>query len=62
MCKYLAFKGAPNSNFHVQVPDFQRDPQQQLLCVSTMHSTEPHHHLQCANEENRQTNLYNYSI
>jgi len=24
MCKYLAFKGAPNSNCNLQVPCFQR--------------------------------------
>jgi len=24
ICNYLAFKGAPNSNFNVQVPCFQR--------------------------------------
>jgi len=26
MCKYYAFKGAPNSNCNVEVPFFQSDP------------------------------------
>jgi len=36
MCKYCAFKGAPNSNYNVWASCFQRSPKQQLYCESTL--------------------------
>jgi len=42
MCKYYTFKGVPNNNCNMYVHCFQRDPQKQLQCVSTLFIKAPH--------------------
>jgi len=41
ICKYLAFKGATTNNCNVQVLCFQRGPDINIKCVSTLLSKGP---------------------